>query len=162
VRVRLVCLGHCTLPHPDGLRARARGGRGAGTGATLGATGTPKGAKRRRRLHLRGPGRRLRRAACVRGHRRVAGLRDGTDRRGERGARAGRNLLPCHPIARARSDAHPGSHSDVRKGRGGGGVADDGAGTDEPARTPSFASSGRRCWSSIPTPKAGRCSTNAG
>ena len=34
---RLVCLSNHTLPHPDDLRARASGGRGAGTGATPGS-----------------------------------------------------------------------------------------------------------------------------
>ena len=34
---RLVCLSNRTLRHPDGLRARARGGRGAGSGATPGS-----------------------------------------------------------------------------------------------------------------------------
>src|SRR5829696_6884810 len=78
-RVRLVSLSNRALPHPDGLRACARGGRGAGTRATPGTPGTPRGAKQRGRLHLRGVGRRLRRAARVRGHRRVAGLQGGPD-----------------------------------------------------------------------------------
>src|SRR5215210_4354654 len=82
-RVRLVCLSNRTLRHPDRLRARARGGRGAATGATPGAPGPPRGAQRRRWLHLRRLGRRLRCAACVRGYRRVAGLQDGPDQRGE-------------------------------------------------------------------------------
>ena len=42
-RERLVYLSNRTLRHPDGLRARARGGRGAGAGATPGAPGSPRG-----------------------------------------------------------------------------------------------------------------------
>ena len=43
LRVRLVRLSNRTLRHPYGLLARARGGRGAGTRATPGATGRREG-----------------------------------------------------------------------------------------------------------------------
>src|SRR5918994_1228246 len=84
-----------SLRSPGRWWGMPRRGRWAGLGAAPGARGDPQGAQRRGWLHLRCPGRHLRRVAGARGHRRLGGIRACTRYGGERGQRACRDLLAC-------------------------------------------------------------------
>src|SRR5215211_7244930 len=84
--------------------------------------------QRRCRLHLRGFGCDLRRAAGARGHRRVGGVRGGP-RNGRAGSqRGGRHLLAGQPASGAPGHPHPGAGPILRRRGGLQGVALDGAG----------------------------------
>ncbi|CAA9457862.1 MAG: hypothetical protein AVDCRST_MAG02-1749, partial [uncultured Rubrobacteraceae bacterium] len=118
--------GHRRLRHPDRLRGSARRRRRPGGGAAPRARGAPPGAQRGGRLHLRGRGRYLRRAAGAYGDSRVGGARGGKGHRARGGKRAGGCLLARPPPARARRPPHPGAGPLLRYRGGRGGVGNDG------------------------------------
>src|SRR3712207_4034333 len=97
-----------------GLWGLHRRGSWIDAGATFGASDDPQGAQRRSRLHLRRPGRHLRRVAGARGHRRVGGIRACPRHGGERGQRAGRDLLARPSAPRTRGAPPSGTRPILR------------------------------------------------